>query len=170
MDWTSFFLGAVGAAATLMGLLFVGVQFHMDTLMADLRWQAVARSTFAMYVTLFVTGLALAIPNLSNPQRALALLLIAGFGVLRSARTWLPVWRSRQQRQSERLWQTLWLLVGPLAAYLLLANAAVRLYRASQLDLIYTDVALTLIGFFTIVLRNSWNLLFEISAEKQRGL
>jgi len=169
MDWTSFFLGAAGAAATLLGLLFVGVQFHMDTLMADLRWQAVARSTFAMYVILFITSLALVIPSLSNPERALALLITAGFGVLRTVRTWLPVWRSRQQQQRERLWQSLWLLVGPLAVYASLINIALRLYRADQVDALYTGVALTLMGFFTLVLRNSWNLLFEIAAEKHRG-
>ena len=169
MDWTSFFLGAVGAAATLMGLLFVGVQFHMDTLMADLRWQAVARSTFAMYVILFVTPLVLVIPTLDNRARAILLLAIAGLGALRTVRTWLPVWRSRQQRQSERVWQSLWLLVGPLVAYLSLANAAIRLFSAAPIDVVYTDVALTLVGFFTLVLRNSWNLLFEIASEKQRG-
>jgi hypothetical protein len=73
MDWTSFFLAAAGAAATLLGLLFVGVQFQMETLMADLRWQAVARSTFVMYVTLFVMPLALTIPTLSNAERSIAL-------------------------------------------------------------------------------------------------
>ncbi len=46
MDWTSFLLAAAGAAATLMGLLFVGVQFHMDTLKADLRWQLVLRNSW----------------------------------------------------------------------------------------------------------------------------
>jgi hypothetical protein len=84
-------------------------------------------------------------------------------------RTWLPVWRSRQQQQRERLWQSLWLLVGPLAVYASLINIAVRLFSAIQVDALYTGVALTLIGFFTLVLRNSWNLLFEIAAEKHRG-
>jgi hypothetical protein len=37
VDWTAFYLGTVGAAATLLGLQFVGVEIHMDTLMADAR-------------------------------------------------------------------------------------------------------------------------------------
>jgi hypothetical protein len=169
VHWNSFWLGASTAAATLMGLLFVGVQFQMETLLADLRWQAVARSTFAMYVTLFVMPLALIIPTLSNAERSIALLIMAGFGMLRSVRTWLPVWRSKQQRQRERLWQAAWLLVGPLAVYLSVAYAAIQLYSANQPDAIYTGLAWTFIGFFAIVLRNSWNLLFEIAAEKHRN-
>jgi hypothetical protein len=169
MDWNSFFLGAATAAATLMGLLFVGVQFQMETLMADLRWQAVARSTFAMYVTLFLMPLALVIPSLSNSERSIALLIMAGFGMLRAVRTWLPVWRSRQQRQSQRLWQAAWLLIGPLAVYLSVATSAIQLYGANQSDAIYTGLAWTFIGFFAIVLRNSWNLLFEVASEKHRN-
>jgi hypothetical protein len=169
MDWTTFDLATAGAAATLMGLLFVGVQFHIETLMADLRWQAVARSTFAMYVYLFIMPLVLAIPTLGNADRSLALLAMTAFGVLRTTRTWLPVWRSKQQVQSERLWQTAWLLIGPLVVYLSVAIAAIHLYSANQTDAIYTGLAWTSIGFFAIVLRNSWNLLFEIAAEKHRN-
>ena len=169
MDWNTFFVVAAGAAATLLGLLFVGVQFQIETLMADLRWQAVARSTFAMYVCLFVMPLVLVIPTLDNRARALALAGVAAFGMLRATRTWLPVWRSRQQGQRQRIYQTLWLLVGPLAAYLGVAASAANLYGSNQTDAIYTGLALTFIGFFAIVLRNSWNVLFEIAAEKHRS-
>jgi hypothetical protein len=169
MDWNPFFLGAAGAAATLMGLLFVGVQFQIETLMADLRWQAVARSTFSNYVCLFVMPLVLVIPTLSNSSRAIALLIVTTVGMARTVRTWLPVWRSRQQRQRERLWQGFWLLVGPLMIYLSVAVSAIRLFSANQTDAIFTGLALTLSSFFPIVLRNSWNLLFEIAAEKHRG-
>jgi len=169
MDWNSFFLAAAGAAATLMGLLFVGVQFQIEALMSDLRWQAVARSTFAMYVFLFIIPLSLVIPSLNNAEHSVALLIMTAFGVLRTVRTWLPVWRSREQRPRDRLWQALWLLVGPLVAYLGVGISAVQLYSAKQTDGIYTGLAWTLIAFFPLVLRNSWNLLFEIAAEKRRS-
>lgn len=169
IDWNSFFLAVAGAAATLMGLLFVGVQFQIETLMADLRWQAVARSTFSMYVCLFVIPLVLIIPTLNNSSRAIALLIITAIGMIRTFRTWLPVWRNRQQRQRERLWQGFWLLVGPIAVYLSVALSAIQLYSANQADAIFTGLALTLSSFFPIVLRNSWNLLFEIAAEKHRN-
>jgi hypothetical protein len=88
---------------------------------------------------------------------------------VRAVRTWLPVWGSRQQRPRDRVWQTAWLLVGPLAVYLSVAVLAVQLGRAGKTDEIYTGLAWTLFGFFLIVLRNSWNLLFEVAAEKHRG-
>ncbi len=169
MDWTTFFLCAAGAAATLMGLLFVGVQFHMESLMADLRWQAVARSTFSMYVFLFVLPLLLLVPSLSNPERSIVLFSMTGFGVVRAERSWRPVWGNLHQQPAQRLWQAAWLLVGPLAVYLSVAILAVQLYSSSQTDAIYTGLAWTLVGFFLIVLRNSWNLLFEIAVEKHRG-
>ncbi len=169
MDWTTFFLCGAGAAATLMGLLFVGVQFHMDSLMADPHWQAVARSTFVMYVFLFVVPLFLLMPATGNPERSIVLFSMAGFGVVRAERSWRPVWRSLLNQQIRRLWQTAWLLVGPILIYLSVAILAVQLYSASQTNGIYTGLAWTLVGFFLVVLRNSWNLLFEIAAEKQRG-
>ncbi len=168
MDWTTFFLCAAGAAATLLGLLFVAVQFHMDSLMADVRWQAVARSTFVMYVFLFLMPLLFLIPTLDNSGRSIVLFSMAGFGVVRAERSWRPVWRSRQQR-TEGLWQTAWLLVGPLLIYLSVAVLAVQLNGASQTDAIYTGFAWTLVGFFLVALGNSWNLLFEIAVEKHRG-
>ena len=40
MDWTTFYLGTAGAAATLMGLLFIEVQFRLGTVtnQPDNRW------------------------------------------------------------------------------------------------------------------------------------
>ncbi len=169
MDWTTFFLCAAGAAATLLGLLFVAVQFHMDSLMADVRWQAVARSTFVMYVFLFIMPLLLLVPTIGNSERSVVLFSMAGFGVVRAERSWRPVWRSQLHQPAQRLWQTVWLLVGPLMVYLSVAVLAVELYSASGTDAIYTGFAWTLVGFFLIVLRNSWNLLFEFAAEKHRG-
>ena len=169
MDWTTFFLCAAGAAATLMGLLFVGVQFHIDRLMTDVRWQATARSTFFMYVFLFILPFVLLMPTLDNSERSIVLFCMAAFGVLRAERSWRPVWRSQQQRRTERLWQTAWLLVGPLAIYLSVAELALELNSATQTDGIYTGLAWTMVGFFLVVLRNSWNLLFEIEAEKHRS-
>jgi len=46
---------------------------------------------------------------------------------------------------------------------------ALELNSATQTDGIYTGLAWTMVGFFLVVLRNSWNLLFEIEAEKHRS-
>ncbi len=58
-DWTSFYLAIAGAAATLLGLLFIAVQFNIESLTSDPsnRWRAVARSTFTIHVVLFLLPL-----------------------------------------------------------------------------------------------------------------
>src|SRR5258707_12604939 len=113
MDWTPFYLGRAGAAATLMGLLFIGVQFRLGVVTNDpaSRWRLIARSTFSMYVLLFVLPMGFLIPTLGNADRALFIFISAAFGTVRAITTWLPVWRAIRPR-GERLWETIWLLAG----------------------------------------------------------
>jgi hypothetical protein len=163
MDWTTFYLGTAGAAATLIGLLFVGVQFRLNASRSDpaSRWRLIARSTFTMYVSLFVLPMIFLIPTLGNQVRGMAVISVVLFSSLRTVRTWLPVWRAIQQRR-ERWIETAWLLIGPLAAYLALAYFGLRLYREADPDAVQTSIALVMLAFFSIVLRNSWNLLVEV--------
>ncbi len=168
MDWTTFYLGTAGAAATLMGLLFIGVQFRLGASMKDpvRRWQLIARSTFSMYLLLFVLPMIFLIPTLDNAGRASLIFILAFFGSVRAITAWLPVWRSIG-RHRERLGETAWLLIGPLGAYLSLAYCGFQLQTATHTDGIQTGIALTFIGFFSIVLRNSWNLLVEVPDDER---
>ncbi len=95
-DWSSFYLAIAGAAATLLGLLFIAVQFNIETLTADPsnRWRAVARSTFAIYVVLFLLALIFLIPGLNSAFYGYALLIAVISGAMRAVFAWLPVWRS----------------------------------------------------------------------------
>jgi len=170
MDWTTFYLGTAGAAATLMGLLFIGVQFRLGELRNEPvgRWKFVARSTFTMYVALFILPMSFLIPNLGNTGHASFIFIVVIFCTVRAFTTWLPIWRSISQR-GERVVETAWLLVGPLAAYLLLAYFGFQLYRGDNPDAVQANIAIILIVFFSIVLRNSWNLLVELPNEKRES-
>jgi len=78
---------------------------------------------------------------------------------------------SRRQsihQRSERVVETAWLLVGPLAAYFLLAYFGFQLYHGDDPNTVQLSIAMILIVFFTIVLRNSWNLLVELPNEKRK--
>ena len=167
MDWTTFYLGTAGAAATLMGLLFIGVQFRLGAHMNEpvSRWRFIARSTFTMYVLLFILPMTFLIPNLGSTEHALFIFIVVIYCTVRAVVTWLPVWHSIQ-RHGERVSETAWLLVGPLAAYFSLAYFGFRLYTGSNSDAVQTSIAMILIFFFSIVLRNSWNLLVELPSEK----
>src|SRR6478672_4207110 len=96
MDWSTFYLGLAGAAATVTGLLFIAVQINKETLIADIgvRSRAIARSTFTMFVLLVILPLVFLIPGIDVKGRAVFTLLVATFGAVRVVRTWLPVWAS----------------------------------------------------------------------------
>ncbi len=167
MDWSSFYLAASAAAATLIGLLFIAVQFNIEAFASDPgnRWRAIARSTFAIYGTLFFLPMWMLIPNLTNVIRGEISLLIAAFGILRVTMTWLPVWRGMFHRRVERLWQTVWLLIGPLLAYLSLAHSAYDMFQGSAPEQTQQYISFAVMALFAFALRNSWNLLVELRYE-----
>ncbi len=169
MDWTTFYLGTAGAAATLMGLLFIGVQFRLGELRSEpvSRWKFIARSTYTMYVLLFILPMNFLIPNLGNDEHAIFIFIVVAFCAFRAVTTWLPVWHRIRGR--ERVIETAWLLVAPLAAYFSLAYYGIQLFRGDNSDAVQTGIAMILIIFFTAVLRNSWNLLVELPNEKHQN-
>jgi hypothetical protein len=93
-DWNAFFAFAGGAAATLLGLLFVALSLRLDIFrrqeVADVR--DFAAFTFASFLTaLVVAGLALA-PHQHARSLALPLLVLGGVGVVVAiflAREWI---------------------------------------------------------------------------------
>ena len=93
-------------------------------------------------------------------------LAAAGTGTVRAVLTWIPVWRDKLQGRIEfRLWQTAWLLVGPLLAYGYLAFGAFRQLGSTDPSLLDNTAAGVFILLFVIGLRNSWNLLVEGTQE-----
>ncbi len=169
VDYSSFYLASSGAAATLLGLLFIAIQFNIDVFATDPtnRWRAMARSTFAIYVLLFALPLVFLIPGMSGVAQGWALILGAVFGIYRAFRTWWPVWRAALQRRGERWIQLLRLLVGPLVVYVILILNGTDLVRRQPAAGPLAGSALGLVGLFVIALTNSWNLLVELTYEKK---
>jgi hypothetical protein len=170
MDLSPFYLGASTAAATLLGLLFIAVQFNLESFAAqtDNRWRAVARSTYSTFVTLFVLPLLFLIPQIDVRARGLIILIVVVPSVLRILRTWMPVWRSVFQGRREQLWETAWLLMAPLLAYLYLGILGLALLNNQDSISIELGIVYTLVVLFVLALRNSWNLLVEVTLERKR--
>ena len=161
-----------GAAATLVGLLFVAVQIGPPLVGAGpiARRHAMARSTFTIFAILFALSLFLMLPVESNRARAFVLLAAALLGAFRSIRTWLPVWGDKLQGRIQfRLWQTAWLLIGPLVAYAFLALAAVQQLGSSDPKIIDLGAAGWIIMLFLLGVRNAWELLVEGSAPVKKA-
>ncbi len=171
IDYSSFYLASSGAAATLLGLLFIAIQFNIDAFATDPtnRWRATARSTFSIYVVLFALPLVLLIPGLSEVAQGWAIDLAAVLGVYRAFRTWWPVWRAALQHRRERWTQLLRLLVSPLVIYTIMIIDGYQLVQNQPLTGPEIGISLALAGLFVIALTNSWNLLVELTYEKKLG-
>ncbi|TMC31599.1 MAG: hypothetical protein E6J32_02875 [Chloroflexi bacterium] len=164
---TNFYLASSAAAATLVGLLFVAVQIGPPLIGAGPigRRHAMARSTFTIFAILFALSLYLLLPNQPSNVRALVVIAAAAAGAFRAIRTWIPVWADKLQGRVEfRLWQTAWLLVGPLVAYALLALAGLQQLRSADPAVLDQGGVGWFIMLFLIGVRNSWNLLVEANA------
>ncbi len=170
MDFTNFYLASAAAAATLLGLLFVAIQINLDTFARDPdnRWRAVARLTYTTFVMLFVLPLLFLIPGLGSGVRGAIILTVVVVSVFRILQAWLPVWRGVFRGRGERLWQTAWLLIGPLLAYLSLGDLGLALFRGEASGATDLNIAFIVVGLFGLALRNSWNLLVEVAAEQRK--
>jgi hypothetical protein len=170
MDLSIFYLGASTAAATLLGLLFIAVQFNLENFAAEAeqRWRAVARSTYSTFVTLFVLPLLLLIPMTGIPVQGEIILVIVVVSVIRILRTWMPVWRGIFHGRVEQLWQTAWLLLAPLLVYLFLGVLGLALLDNQDSIPIQLGIVYALVGLFVLALRNSWYLLVEVTLERKR--
>jgi hypothetical protein len=161
---TTFYVVAAGAAATLVGLLFVAVQIGpaLTTSGAIGRRHAMARATFTIFAILFALSLYLLLPYQPNNARALVVLGAAVIGAVRAISTWLPVWADKLQgRVQFRLWQTAWLLLGPVVAYAFLVLAAIEQLHTNDATALDKGATPWLIMLFVLAVRNSWSLLVE---------
>jgi hypothetical protein len=161
---TNFYVASSAAAATLVGLLFVAVQIGPPLVGPGPigRRHAMARSTFTIFVIVFALSLYLIIPGVPSRARALALIGGAIGGAARAVRTWVPVWRDKLHGRIQfRLWQTAWLLLGPVLTYGYLAFRATGELRGVDPGGVDNGASAGFILLFVIGVRNSWNLLVE---------
>lgn len=168
MEWTTFYAATAGASATLLGLLFVAIQLHIDSLSGDplSRWRALARSTFDHYTALFVVSLLMLFPHINSSFFAVFVLCVALPGITRLVRVWVPVWRRMFRDQRGQFWEVLWLVASPLLAYAAMAVMAIQILRGGPLPDLQQGIGYCVMGLFGIVLRNSWRLTMEMALEK----
>ncbi|HVU12805.1 MAG TPA: hypothetical protein VHD90_16110 [Phototrophicaceae bacterium] len=164
----TYFATAAGAAAALMGLLFVALQFNLERRRSDVGWQPVARATFNIFTVVFFVSLYELIPftDIFSSDRTLFLIAPA-VAIYRQISTWLPVWK---QATAKRLLHTLWLMIIPVLLYLLMMYYAyfppgnppgvldIRIPEAVMIALLFLNA-----------LRNSWDLVLEAGLVQTKG-
>ena len=131
-EWHEFFAAVAGAAATLVGLLFVALALS-PAIMADegeAGMRVWARQTFHNFLVLLAIALVALIPDETGRTLAITLAILGGQGVvrvgtdLRQARADPdPTWRGRQALSR---------FAAPAAAYACCLWAAIEAWRGDE--------------------------------------
>ena len=167
-DWNVFFATTAGSAATLVGLLFVASQLHVDVF-ADQknRWAALAQSTLTTLSVVFVVSLLFLIPKFPLQFRGEITAFLMAVAVYRGFRMWWPVVRLTEQGRGHRIAQSFWLLVAPFIGYAYVLLAAVQLMMGDAGAVI--NLAGAFLILFFLALRNAWRLVVRVGAETNPG-
>src|SRR6476660_7484063 len=88
--WHDFYLTAGAAAATLIGLLFVGLSINLDSFTAEegTSLRLLAEQAFANLIYVLLIALFVLIPSPESLSLTIELAIVGVFGVIRVARRW----------------------------------------------------------------------------------
>jgi hypothetical protein len=165
-DWNLFFATAAGSSATLVGLLFVATQLHIEVFKDPTNmWAALAQSTLTILSVIFILALFFVVP-LPSPElriRGDFIVIVVVFGLWRTVESWWPVVRTMGKGRGHRIVQSLWLLIIPMIWLAYLLRGAAQLIQG-QSDGTLT-VATALLALFAIALRNAWRLVVAVAQE-----
>jgi hypothetical protein len=165
-SWHDFYLTAGAAAATLVGLLFVGLSINLDAVTADegsglrlLAEQAFSNFVFVLLIALFVL-----IPNQDAASLTVELGIVGALGAARVARRWRSFGR-RPDRFGGRNYLLRRLGVPGLASVALILIAF--WFPRDALSAFFWLLGVVLI-FLTSAADSSWDLLVEVGRERQQ--
>lgn len=164
LGWHDFFLATAGASAALLGLLFVGVSINLAAITGEERLDLRARAgqAFANLVAVLVIGLLMLVPDPAQRSIAIALGLIAAFGLVRAVQNLRSVVRG-QRRFGGRV-QTVRRIGWTVVADVVLVYTASRIWAdgdAAAIENLVTVVFVLLVGAADV----AWEMLVEVSGE-----
>jgi hypothetical protein len=163
-DWNMFFSVSAASAATLVGLLFVATQLHVEVFTDPAnRWAALAQTTLTILSVVFSLSLFMVMPVVPSVVRADVIAAVVAFGLWRTFRCWWPVIRLDTRGRVHRLGQSVQLLILPVVIYSYLLYSAVLLWSGDNTAIF--NVGGGFLGAFAVSLRNAWRLVVNVGAE-----
>lgn len=163
-DWNLFFATAAGSAATLVGLLFVATQLHIEVFKDPRnRWAALAQSTLTLFSVIFIVALFFLVPQVGLRIHGELIEVVVVFALWRTISGWWPVVRIAEKGRRHRIEQSFWLLVIPILVYGYLATGGVQ--QIEELPDSTLTVASAFLALFAIALRNAWRLVVAVAQE-----
>jgi hypothetical protein len=165
--WHDFYLTAGAAAATLIGLLFVGISINLDEFTTEegtgirlLGEQAFANFVFVLLIALFVL-----IPDQDETSLTLSLAIIGGVGTFRIVRRAF-VFHSRQAHGLGG-WRYVVRRLGLSALACVGVIAVAALMATRPISAFYWLFGVVLI-YLTSAADAAWDLLIEVGRERRR--
>jgi len=164
--WHTFATTAAGAAASLTGLLFVGLSLHLRLVVARSDVRALARVTFTGFVLLLLLALFLVVPNISASTIGWALI---GSGLAAGALT-LPslISAATGETHTVGLRRLLLRFALSMAAFLSVIIAGCIFVSGAYRPAL-DFLAATIIVILVVSLRNSWDLLVSTASAAPPG-
>ena len=159
--WHDFYILAGTAAATLVGLLFVGLSLHLRVVIASSEVRSLARVTLANFGAILFVALFMVIPQDRSTAAVeliasgLASLVIATPSLLAAVQS---QGRTLQMRPRDRA--RLLLRFGlSVASYLAISVAGALLFTSFQA---FTWLVVATVVLLLVSLRNTWDLLVTV--------
>jgi len=159
--WHDFFILAGTAAATLVGLLFVGLSLHLRIVVASSEVRSLARVTLANFGAVLFVALFLVLPE--NQSAAASQLIGSGVvSLVVTAPSLVPGrGRGRKLRLQRKTRLRLLLRFGlSSVSYVAIIAAGILLF--SSLTWAFTVLVTAIIVLLVVALRNTWDLLVTV--------
>lgn len=158
--WHDFYIVAGTAAATLVGLLFVGLSLHLRAVLSRPEVRSLARATLANFGLILFVSLFMVIPQ--GPSATAPFLISSGlFSLAVIAPSVVAAGRSRTR--TLRRYQLVLRFGSSALGYVGVIVAGVLLRRGSEAAAFSWLVAVTLV-LLVVSLRNAWDLLVSVGA------
>lgn len=168
--WQNFYMLAGASAASLIGLLFVSVSMHIDTIVSLQKNDAVralADQTFRNLIIILSFAFIFTIPDPTPHGIGIPLLILGLFGLWRTIWLWIKFGRISKIHilKAEQLLQQL--LIPNTVCYLALIDISISLIQGSVNILGW--MVLTVIYLTVAALISAWTLMVHL-AEAKRNL
>jgi len=168
LRWHDFYALVGGAAAGLLGLLFVSVSLHLDviTTSAGNEVRILSEQTFLSFIYVLLISMLFMIPYQNASGLGLPLLAIGVLACLRTAWTGLQFWRARQA--PEQMLGTGYVLrrfVYPAISYLGLTFVSLIALRGRGAALLWVLVVVLVLLLSATI--NAWQLMLLLAESKR---
>lgn len=164
-NWRDFYVTAGAAAATLVGLLFVGLSIHIRVVVAHAEVRSLARVTLVDFFAVLLVSLVLLAP-IGNEGAAAWMI---GVGVLSLALVARPGLQAVRGKQARTISLRLLLSRFGLSAlcYLGIAGMGVLLSQGDLSDALAGLLVLVVL-LLVVAVRNTWDLLVTVADQPIR--